>query len=262
MVTQLVDTHCHLNHTLFAGEVDETLERARAAGVGECILIGFDLPSSRLAAEMADPAAGLFATVGIHPHDALTWSAEAERELRQLAERPGVVAIGEIGLDFYRDLSPQEAQYAAFRAQLELAMDLGLPFVTHTRESVAEALDVLEPYCRAGARGVMHCWSGAVDEARRAWSLGLYLGIGGVVTYKKPGDLPLVVQAATESALLLETDAPYLPPMPHRGKRNEPGYVALIAQKVAELRGVSPNEVAASTTANARRLFNLSMGSL
>jgi len=253
------ETHCHLNHERFADDLPAVLERARAAGVSHLTLIGYDLPSSRRAAEMARPEEGLLATVGIHPHDAENWDGEAERELRRLAEAPGVVAIGEIGLDFYRDLSPREAQYTALRAQLELAAELGLPIVVHTRESVTPSLDVIEPYARQGLRGIMHCWSGSVEEARRARGLGLLLGIGGVVTYKKAMELPEVVAATELEGLVLETDCPYLPPTPHRGQRNEPAYLPLIAARVAELQGVSLPEVAARTQETAARLFGVTL---
>jgi TatD DNase family protein len=193
--------------------------------------------------------------VGIHPHETDEWSAAAEAELRRLAAQPGVVAIGEIGLDFYRDLSPREEQYAVFEAQLGLARELRLPIVVHTRESVTAALDVLEPHARAGLRGIMHCWSGSVEEARRTRDLGLLLGIGGVLTYKKPGALPDVVAESPLESLVLETDSPYLPPVPHRGERNEPGYLPLVAERLAAIRGIPVEAVAEATYTSAAALF-------
>lgn len=252
------ETHCHLNHPQFDVDREAVLARARAAGVSELLLIGYDLDSSRRAVELARPEEGLYAAVGIHPHDAEAWSASLEAEVRALAGRPGVVAIGEIGLDFYRDLSPRGAQYTAFRAQLELAAELRLPFVVHTRESVSPSLDVIQPYAEAGARGIMHCWSGTLEEARRARSLGMLLGIGGVLTYKKPGELPEVVADTPLEGLVLETDCPYLPPVPHRGRRNEPAYLTLTAARAAELQGIEAPALAAATRANALRLFGLS----
>jgi TatD DNase family protein len=257
MPPRFFETHCHLNHHQFASDLEETLSRARAAGVGELVLIGYDLESSRKAVEMARPEEGVFATAGIHPHDAASWSAAVEQELRSLLAAPGIVAVGEIGLDFYRDLSPREAQYTAFRAQLDLARELDLPVVVHTRESVTPSLDVLEPYERGGLGGIMHCWSGTAEEARRARGLGLLLGIGGVVTYPKAGELPEAVVECPLGGLVLETDCPYLPPVPHRGKRNEPAYLPLIAARVAALKGVSVGEVALSTREAALGVFGL-----
>lgn len=251
------DTHCHLNHESFAADFDAALARARAARLTELLLIGWDLPSSRRAVELARPEVGLFAAAGIHPHDAESWDAAAEAELRRLLRAPGVVALGEIGLDFYRNLSPRAEQEAAFRAQLELAAELELPVVVHTRESVTPSLDLLEPFAAAGLRGVMHCWSGTLEEARRALSLGLTLGVGGVLTYKNPGALAEVVTESPLSALVLETDSPYLPPVPHRGRRNEPSYLPLVAERVAALRGISPREAGEATRAAGRALFRL-----
>lgn len=255
MDSRIFETHCHLNHQQFETDLEETLGRAREAGVAEMLVIGFDLDSSRKAVALADPEAGRYAAAGIHPHDAESWDAGAERELRRLLAAPGVIALGEIGLDFYRDLSPRDAQYAAFRAQLDLARELSLPIIVHTRESVTPSLDVLEPFARTGLRGIMHCWSGTVEEAQRARELGFLLGVGGVLTYKKPGDLATVVAETPLESLVLETDAPYLTPAPHRGKRNEPGYLPLIARRVAELQGISEEEARAATRENARRLF-------
>jgi TatD DNase family protein len=257
MKARIFETHCHLNNSQFEADLDATFERARAAGVSELLLIGYDLESSRGVVRLADPAAGRYAAVGIHPHDAAAWSAESEAELRRLLAEPGVIALGEIGLDFYRDLSPREAQFPAFRAQLDLALEVGLPIVVHTRESMAPTLEVLEPYARRGLRGILHCWSGTVEEARFARELGFLLGVGGVVTYKKPGHLVDVVAEIPLAGLVLETDAPYLPPVPYRGKRNEPAYLPLIAQRIAEIQGVEAAEVCRVTRGNALGLFGL-----
>lgn len=251
------ETHCHLNHKQFAGDYDAALARARGVGVSELLLIGCDLASSRWAVELARPEEGVYAAAGIHPHDAAEWTAGAEPEIRELLAKPGILALGEIGLDFYRNLSPREEQYGAFRAQLELALELDLPVVVHTRESVTPSLDVIEPYARRGLCGIMHCWSGTVEEARRARDLGLLLGVGGVVTYNKPGALPEVVAESPLESLVLETDSPYLPPVPHRGKRNEPSHLPLIAEKVAAIKGIDTESAAAAARENALRLFRL-----
>lgn len=259
MLPTFFETHCHLNHRQFHTDREEAVERARAAGVRELLLIGYDLPSSREAAALARPHHQRFFTAGIHPHEAETWNAETERELRELLRRPGALAVGEIGLDFYRDLSPRAAQYAAFRAQLDLAAELALPIVVHTRESITSTLDFLEPYARGGLRGVLHCWSGTPAEARRALEQGFHLGIGGVLTYKNPGELPVVAAESPLDRLLLETDCPYLTPVPHRGKRNEPAYLPLIAERLAAVRGVTVEEVAAVTRRAAAALFRTAL---
>jgi TatD DNase family protein len=250
------DTHCHLNHSQFEADWPAALERARAAGVRTLLLVGFDLPSSRRALELAVSAGpGLWAAVGIHPHDAEDWSPAARDELGELAAAPQVAAIGEIGLDFFRDLSPRDSQARAFRAQLELAAELGLPIIVHTRDSVTPSLDLIEPFARNGLRGIMHCWSGTAEEARRARELGLLLGIGGVLTYKKPGALPAIAVEVGLPGLVLETDSPYLSPTPHRGRRNEPAYLPLVAERLAALLEVPAREVAAVTRANARSVL-------
>lgn len=255
--TQIFESHCHLNHPQFADDLPEVLARARAAGVGEMVVIGADLESSRSAVGLAEAHEGLFATVGIHPHDARTWNANAERELRTLATSPKVVAIGEIGLDFYRELSPRDAQETAFRAQLDLAEELGFAVVVHTRDSMDAALDVLEPYGRRRLKTLLHCWSGSMEQARRAGSFGAIVGIGGVVTYKNSGSLPAVVAATPLQSLVLETDSPYLAPVPNRGKRNEPAYLPLVAERIAALKGISATEVVRTTRQAAMSFFAL-----
>lgn len=253
----LIDTHCHLNHRDYDSDREDVIARARAAGVDHLVVIGYDLPSSEAALALA-ASDGFYATVGIHPHDAEAYSDEAQERIGALARDPRVVAIGEVGLDFYRDLSPRDAQERAFRAQVELALATRLPIVVHTRDSISETLEVLADYAPAGLRGIMHCWSGTQEQADRAIELGFVLGIGGVVTFKNARQLQEAVARLPLESLVLETDCPYLAPTPHRGQRNEPAYVALVAQRVAELRGVSVEEVGNATTANAEHLFGLS----
>lgn len=257
MAATIFETHCHLNHAQFAEDLPETLHRAREAGVRELLVIGYDLPSSRAAVALANPAQGLYAAAGIHPHDAESWNAAAAAELRELLAAPGVVALGEIGLDFYRDLSPREAQYRAFSEQMELALELKLPIIVHTRESVTPSLDLMETYARRGLRGIMHCWSGTPEEAERAREFGFLLGVGGVITYKKPGNVLETVARTPLEDLVLETDAPYLAPTPYRGKRNEPAYLPLIAERVASVKGIEAEEVCRVTGGAARALFGL-----
>jgi len=252
---QIFETHCHLNSPKYARDRDAVLARSRAAGVCEHLIIGYCREANRAAAALASPDQGLYAAAGIHPHDSAEWSAETEAELRQLLAQPGVVALGEIGLDFYRNLAPRETQYTTFLAQLDLALELDLPIVVHTRESVTPSLDVLEPYARRGLRAIMHCWSGTAAEARRARELGFLLGVGGTVTYGRDPELPVALREATLDGLVLETDCPYLTPVPHRSERNEPAYLPLIARKVAEILAREAEEVAETTRETARRFL-------
>jgi len=247
------DTHCHLNHPDLYPEWQVVLFRAQQSGVGRLILIGYDLESSRCAVELAAQADALYAAVGIHPHDAVQCGANALSTLRELAQHPRVVAVGEIGLDFYRELSPRTAQYEAFHAQMQLAQSLGLPVILHCRDAYDELLSVLTEY--PDTHGVLHCFSGTEAHAQRGLELGYYLGIGGIITFKSAESLRAIVRAMPCERLLLETDAPYLAPHPYRGKRNEPAYLPVIAQQVAALWEVSLETLSELTEANVARLF-------
>jgi TatD DNase family protein len=251
----LVDTHCHLYHRDYDADREAVIARAAAAGVAQMVVIGYDLSSSEAAVRLANGDPRLFATVGIHPHDAATLDEVALGRLRQLAADPRVVAVGEIGLDFYRNLSPREHQERAFRVQVELARELALPIVLHTRESDAEVLALLEEWREGDYRGILHCFGNDAATAERAFELGLHVGIGGVLTFKNARALQETVRSLPLDRIVLETDCPYLAPHPFRGKRNEPAYVPLIAAKLAELHERPVEEVAATSTANARRLF-------
>jgi TatD DNase family protein len=258
----LIDTHCHLNHADFTADRQATIRRAHAAGVGAMVVIGYDLASSESAVALAEAEPTLYATVGIHPHDASHCDDATLRRLRELGEHAKVVALGEIGLDFYRNLSPREAQESAFRRQIRLARDLGLPIILHTRESEAEVLDILEAEGTGGLPGIMHCFSSGPEIAARCFDLGFHIGVGGVVTFKNARALHETVAALPIERIVIETDAPYLAPHPHRGKRNEPAYVALVAERLAELHRRTVPEVARVTTANAHAVFGsrLSVG--
>jgi TatD DNase family protein len=247
------DTHCHLNHEQLLPEWEAALLRAQQSGVARLLLIGYDLPSSERAVQLAEQSEALWAAVGIHPHDATTCTPTALARLRELSRHPRVVAIGEIGLDFYRDLSPRERQYEAFHAQLALAQEQGLPVVIHCREAYDPLLALLAQYPRV--RGVLHCFSGTAAHAERGLALGYYLGIGGVITFKNAAPLRAIVQAMPRERLLLETDAPYLAPHPYRGTRNEPAYLPLIARQVADLWAISLQELSRITESNVASLF-------
>ena len=251
----LTDTHAHLDFPQFDGDREEVIARALAAGVGSIINVGADLASSRRAVALAEAHPQIYAAVGVHPHDAKTLTDEVLKELRELAQHPKVIAIGEIGLDFYRDLSPRDEQQRAFERQLALASELGKPVIIHDRQAHAEVLAILRRW--PGLRGVLHCFSGDLDMAHEAIEMGFYISVGGPVTFKNARRLPEIVRQLPLERLLVETDCPYLAPHPYRGKRNEPAYVRLVAQKVAELKGVPLERVARVTTANARQLFGL-----
>ncbi|MER3457785.1 MAG: hydrolase TatD [Chloroflexota bacterium] len=249
----LVDTHCHLDHPRFDADIGAVIARAHEAGVLRMVTIGTGLPSSRAAVALAERYAGVYAAVGVHPHEAKDWDAATLAELEQLARHPKVVAIGEIGLDFYRDWSPRQAQARAFEAQLALAQQLGLPVIIHDREAHEAVLATLRAY--APVRGVLHSFSGDAQVAEAALALGLYLGISGSVTFPKADALRQVVALAPLERLLIETDAPYLTPQAHRGRRNEPAYVRYVAEEAAAVKGFPLEVVAAQTTANAEALF-------
>ncbi len=262
----MIDSHVHLNRTEFAGEQHAVLDRARQAGVTGFLNVGYDPVTCAESVALAETHPDIWATVGIHPHDAelladsrgnLTDAGEGIlARLEVLAARPRVVAIGEIGLDFYRDLSPRPAQRAALAVQLKLANRLDLPVVFHVRDAWPETLAFLDDVGLPRRRGVLHAFSGTAEHVEWARQRGFLLGIGGPVTYKN-GKLPDQVAAAGLEMLLLETDAPWLPPVPYRGQRNESCYLTHIRDKVAEILGISPAEVDRATTTNFSRMFAL-----
>ena len=260
----LIDTHAHVHDRGFQQDRAAVLARARAAGLAAVVTVGTDLAESEAAVALADQEADVFATVGVHPHDARLWDDAAKARLRELAGQAKVVAIGEIGLDFYRDLSPRADQERAFRAQLELANELRLPVVIHARQAADATAAILTEWAPAAAcgrpLGVLHCFDGDVDLAGRYVELGFLISIAGPVTYPKSTRIREVALAMPAEALVLETDAPYLTPQFRRGKRNEPAYVVETARFVADLRRTDAETLAASCGGNARRLFRLPVG--
>ena len=230
------------------------IERAQAAGVHAIMVIGFDLETSRGAIALAEKYDQIYATVGMHPHDAKDLDDETVCIFRDLAAHPKVVALGEIGLDYYRDLSPRPIQKAAFERQLDLSEELDLPIVIHNREAYHDILPILQAR-RGRVRGVMHCFSGDVEIMRQSLALGFHIGIGGPVTYRKSDALHEVAQKVPANALLVETDCPWLAPQFRRGKRNEPAYIRATAEKLTELRGISLEEIGEMTTQNFEALF-------
>jgi len=252
------DTHAHLDSRQYRGEVDAVLDRAHKAGVNRILCVGFDLNSSRAAVRLASLHGGVYASVGIHPHVAGEVDSKDLLALRELAQSGEVVALGEMGLDFYRDLSPRPLQIEVFRRQLELARELNLPVIIHDREAHDEVMDILEREAR-GLRVVMHCFSGDPDMAAECVRRGYFLSIAGPVTYPKSA-LVEVVRSVPLQSLLIETDSPYLPPVPHRGRVNEPAFVRLVAERIAAIKGTSPRQVGLVTTQNALSLFGIGDG--
>lgn len=259
----LIDTHVHLNHADLDADLAGVLARAAAAGVDRFVVIGYDAPSSARAIALAESDARLFAAVGIHPHDAVHWSDATAAQIRTWGDHERVVAIGEIGLDFYagargeRTLVPPDVQHRAFVAQLDIAHALNLPVVIHCRDAYDETLDVLETHTTNDLPVILHCFQGTEAHAERAWARGWFLGVGGALTFRNQDVLERVVREAPEQSLLLETDAPYLSPAPLRGKYpNEPARVVLVAEKIAALRDEPLAAVADVTTANAHRAFS------
>jgi TatD DNase family protein len=267
----LVDTHCHLNFDWFDSDRQAVLQRAQDAGLTHILNPGIDVVSSRQALGLASASPLVYSAVGVHPNDALTWNASTLDDLRNLAQSPRVVAIGEIGLDYYRDRAAADVQRRVFTAQLALAAERGLPVVIHIRNAGPqdrragqEVLGILEEWAAGlerqahplvGRAGVLHSYSEDVLLAQRAIELGFYIGITGPVTFRKADDLRQVVASLPLERLLIETDSPFLTPHPHRGERNEPAYVRYVAEKIAQIKNLTLDMVAQATTANAVRIF-------
>ncbi len=251
----LTDTHCHLSLDEFAGELEAVLARAHAAGVKRVIVPGIDLETSQRAVSIAEQYDGLFAAVGVHPHNAKVYSAEVEDQLRRLAHSPVVVAIGEIGLDFYRELTARDQQLSAFKEQLALASELDLPIIVHNREAEATLLEVLLEWAPGTKKGVLHAFSGSRAGADIALSSGFFIGVAGPLTYPKADELRQTIKDLPPDRLLLETDSPYLPPQPYRGKRNEPAYLPHVADELSRITGQTVERIVAETARNSENLF-------
>jgi TatD DNase family protein len=260
------DSHCHLDSKQFAADRDAVIERARANGVSRMLTIGlYDEPGSvEKAIEIAEQHPFIFASVGLHPHEARLATDDVLAQLAELANKPKVIGWGEIGLDYHYDCSPRDVQRRAFIQQMELARAAKLPIIIHCRATQNstnawdETLDLMrEHWASSGLGGVLHCFSGEVEHARRALDMGLMLSFTGNITFPKAQNIRDAVMLAPADRILIETDSPYLAPVPHRGKRNEPAYVAEVGRKVAELKGVSSEEVAHQTTENFLRFFGV-----
>ncbi|WP_449241015.1 TatD family hydrolase [Desulfoscipio gibsoniae] len=254
---ELFDTHVHLYDEQFADDLDRVFSRMAQAGVARAMCVGYDVDSSEKAVAMTKSRTGIVAAVGVHPHDAGSVAADYLARLADLARHPRVAALGEIGLDYYRDLSPRPVQQQVFREQLALVRKLNIPVIIHVREAYGDLLDILRRDGISPAGGVMHCFSGSWEVAQQAMEMGFYISLAGPVTFKKALKLKEIAVRVPADRLLIETDCPFLAPEPFRGRRNEPAYVRYVAEHIAVLRDISLGELAQVTTANARRLFNL-----
>jgi TatD DNase family protein len=259
MNAPLIDTHCHLDFDSFDADRAEVLGRALAAGVTAIVVPALDLDNLDAVLALAESHRAVFAAVGVHPNSTADWSDDWLDTLSAAARHPKVVAIGEIGLDYYWDKSPATVQRIAFERQLSLAAELDLPVIIHNREATADVLDTLanSALARRERAGVLHSFSADWAAAEVALGLGFHVGITGPVTFKKAEELQQIAGRLPLDRLLIETDAPFLTPHPHRGRRNEPGYVRYVAEAIAALRNVPPETIAHQTTANATRLFRL-----
>lgn len=252
----LIDSHCHLDFPDFAGELDAVVERAHAAGIGRMITIGTRIERAEGLVEIAERHDSVSFTVGTHPHEAASAAAADFAAMRRFAKHPKCVGIGEAGLDYHYNYAPPEVAKTVFRGQIALARELGLPIVIHTREAEADTASILKDEMGRGFfSGIMHCFTSSRALAETALALGLSISFSGVVTFKNAAELRAVTRDVPLDRILVETDAPYLAPVPHRGKRNEPAYVTATASVVAEAKGLDPETLAAATRANTLRLF-------
>ncbi|WP_444685773.1 TatD family hydrolase [Alkalicoccus luteus] len=253
----LIDTHVHLNADQFADDVDDVIRRAQEAGINKMVVVGFDTKTINLAMELIETYPFLYAAVGWHPVDAVDFDDDKLAWLEELTRHPKVVAVGETGLDYHWDKSPHDVQKEAFRKQIALAKKVKLPLIIHDREAHEDITAILREEEAAEAGGIMHCFQGDEEMAKACLDMNFYISFGGPVTFKNAKLPKEVAKIVPDDRLLIETDAPYLAPHPYRGKRNEPAYVRLVAEQLAELRGITYEELAAQTTKNAETLFRL-----
>lgn len=251
----LFDTHAHLLSEAFDEDREEVIAALSGSGVSSYVECGTNLADSRQTVTLAQSHPGVYAAVGIHPHDASSWEDGTAEALRQLLAEPRVVALGEIGLDYHYDFSPRDVQKQVFRKQMELAQELDVPVIIHTREAWADTMEILDEFPEV--TGIMHCFSGSAETARELVRRGWYIAFGGAVTFKNAKKPLEAARAVPLDRLLIETDSPYMTPVPHRGHRNDPRYVRLVAEKLAEVRGEELSEIEKATSENAARVFRL-----
>ncbi len=251
-----IDTHAHLNLNQFDNDRDQAVERALQQKVTAIINVGIDIATSRESIALAERSEHIYAAAGMHPNESARASLDYLKQINSLLKHSGVVAIGEIGLDYYRDDAPADIQQRVLREQLDLAVMTDMPVIIHTRQAWDDILRILKADYNAQLRGVFHCFSGNYEQAQAVLDLGFHISFTGVLTFKNAKAAEIAARLPLDR-LLLETDSPFMAPVPHRGKRCEPAYVPLIAEKLAAIKAVSIEEVAEQTTANARKLFRL-----
>lgn len=253
----LIDTHAHLNAIQYQDDLEEVIERAQSEGVTTIVVVGFDRETITRAIELAEQYEFIYATVGWHPVDAIDMTDEDLKWIEELCSHPKVVALGEMGLDYYWDKSPKDIQKEVFRKQIALAKKVKLPIIIHNREATSDILEILQEENASEVGGVMHCFTGSIEVAKQCMDMNFYISFGGPVTFKNAKKPKEVAAEIPLDRLLIETDCPYLTPHPFRGKRNEPSYVKYIAEQIAELKGVSFEEIARKTSDNAKRFFDI-----
>lgn len=253
----MIDSHCHLEDERFAGEVEQTLERMHTAGVDRCILAGSDTDTCARIVALTEQYEGVYGVVGVHPHEAETFTPSMLTQMDEWLAHPHIVGVGEIGLDYYYDKDTRELQRSVLEAQVDYAYRKGVPAVFHIRDAHGDFTDLLRARKASLPQGVMHCFAGSLESAKVYLDLGFYISFSGSVTFKNAKNLQEVARHIPLDRLLIETDSPYLAPVPMRGQRNEPAYVRFVAEKVAELKGLSVEELTAHTTVNTERLYNL-----
>lgn len=255
----LIDSHAHIQGKEYVGETAAVIQRAAQAGVEQIVVVGGagDMSSNTAAVALAESWTNLYATVGMHPHDAKDVGEDELQELKKLTAHPKVIAVGETGLDYYYNHSPREVQRRVFAQFIRLAVETGLPLVVHERDAARESVELLRNEGAGKIRGVIHCFTGDYDAARHYLDLGFYLSFTGIITFKNAEPLREVVRKVPLDRIFVETDSPYLTPVPHRGRRNEPAYVKLVAEMVASVKERTLEEVAHATTGNVQQLFRI-----
>ena len=252
-----IDTHAHLFYPNFNGELDEIISNAKQNGVDYILVPATDLKTAEQVIDLIIKYDMVYGAVGVHPHDTKDWDSSLIPKIEKLAKRKKIVAIGEIGLDYYYDFSPKEKQIEAFKAQIDLALKLGLPIIVHNRDSDEDMMNIIRSYCGSGLKGQFHCFNGSLEDAMELVGMNFMISFTGNITYKKADNLRRILQHISPENLLLETDSPFMTPVPYRGKRNEPSYVKFIAEKIAELHKLRVEDVAKITSFNAFRTFGI-----